>query len=265
MDHARRNPLSAPLNAESKVGHDSTTTHVCIQMRAGILAIQDANPYDVDAYVNYWHHSGQEIKKLLGIDQEKLGNPQDSRERFLKMIRVPGIYQANVIFSISLNNRVIGYTNVNRHGPDENYIHLHTYRSAIRSTLRAQQSDPSRNIKTGAGVAGVVIGLMMDMYLRLFPVRRLVLQTKPENRWINRALDLYLLPVVTKYVDRPAGLAAPGVLHLRYVGRTEATWMLRRAKFLSIGQADCQVIDTTHGRLAPTNDPEKDQAVNTFA
>jgi hypothetical protein len=70
---------------------------------------------DVDAYLKYWHDSGDKIIKFLRIDRARLGGPAESRERFLRMIRVPGAEQPNVIFTMTLNGEAIGYTNLNRH------------------------------------------------------------------------------------------------------------------------------------------------------
>lgn len=217
--------LREALVSDAKV-HASTT------MRAGTLALRDAVPSDADAYVSYWHYQGDTIRNLLGIDQKKLGTPADSRKRFFDMIRVPESQQANVIFTITLNAKVIGYTNINRYGPDENYVHLHTYRASIRSVLEAKKPRQKENIQMGAGLAAVMIGPIIAMHLNLFPVRRLVLQTRSTNRWINRALDLYMPPAETKYVTDPPGLAAPGECHVRYVRRDDLPWILGRAELL---------------------------------
>lgn len=194
-------------------------------MRAGHLQIRDAIPSDADAYVRYWHYSGDEIKDQIGIDPQKLGTPEDSRKRFLQMIRVPGADQPNVVFTITLNNEVIGYSNMNRHGPDDNYAHLHTYRRAVRAALRKRTS--TTEDATGSALGGVLIGLIGG-YFELFPIRRLILETKTANRSINSALDLYMPPAETKYVDSPGGLAGPGEKHLRYVYREDVPWILRR-------------------------------------
>ena len=207
---------------------------VSIQTRLGQLSIRDAEPSEADAYVHYWHCGGEELKNLLGIDTKKLGTIEDSRKRFLKMIRIPGVEQADVIFTVALNDEMIGYTNINRQGPEDNYVHLHTYRGPLRSAIRTGKS--SSGAKTGASLASVLIGPGMYMYFNLFPIRRLALPTRPQNRWINSALDLYMRPAETRYVDTPIGLAVPGELHLRYVRREDVPWMLRRADLLTTGK-----------------------------
>lgn len=209
--------------------------HAWIRMRAGILTLRDAVPTDMDAYVNYWHYSGEEIKNSLGIDRTKLGTPEDSAKRFLEMIRVSDADQPNILITITLNDEVVGYTNVNRHSPDDNYVHMHTYRLRMRSALKVRNSVDST--KTGAGVAVAAIGLMMNMYFNLAPVRRLVLQTRTTNRWINRALDLYMPPAETRYLDTPAGLAAPSEYYLRYIYQEDALWMLKRVELINKGLA----------------------------
>lgn len=203
--------------------------HASTLTRAGRLAVRDATPEDVDAYVNYWHHSGEEIKQLLGIDPERLGTPEDSKKRFFEMLRVPDKYQEDVIFTVTLNDEVIGYSNINR-CTEDSYVHLHTYRGSVRTALQERKIAST----TGAqiGVAASLIGLVGG-YFGLFPIRRVVLQTRTTNRWINRALDLYMPPAETKYVFNPPGLAAPGECHIRYVRREDIPWVRSRAEALA--------------------------------
>lgn len=218
------------MNKLTRAHVSNATIHSSVHTRAGLLTLRDAMLADASAYVDYWHYSGEKLKDLLGIDRQKLGTPEDSRNRFLQMIRLPEADQPNVLFTITLNDEVIGYTNINRYGPDENYVHLHTYRAAVRSALSRA---PAGQAKLGSGLAAAMIGPIIALHLRLFPVRRLVLQTRTINRWINRALDLYLPAAETKYIMNPPGLAAPSECYVRYVGREDVAWMLQRAQFLA--------------------------------
>lgn len=239
MDHRRKDPpLSSPAE-QSATFPDAARPHlhvpgsalVSVETRAGVLALRDAVPADLDAYLNYWHYSGERIKEILGIDQAKLGTPADTRERFLSMIRKPGTYPSDVLFTATLNGSVIGYTNMNRYGADEAYVHLHLYRRSLRSVLVART--PGAPARAGAGLAAALIGPGLSMYFRLFPLERLILQTRPENSAINKALDLYAFAAERRYVAHPAGLAAPGEQCLRYVHRADVPRMLRRSQALS--------------------------------
>lgn len=224
--------------------------HARIHARAGRVALRDAMPADVTAYVHYWHYSGEKVKDLLAIDRKKLGTPEDSRKRFFDMIRIPGADQPNVLFTITLNDEVIGYTNINRYGPEDNYVHLHTYCAGVRSALRARGSRAAP--RTGGGLAAVMIGPILAMHLNLLPVRRLILQTRTVNHWINRALDLYLPPAETRFIVNPPGLAAPSECHIRYVRHEDLPWMLRRAEFLA-------------GSVAAESGPRTEQAPGSVA
>lgn len=221
-----------------EVSFHGPLVHTFLHVGPGLLEVRDAVPSDAEAYVNYWHHSGEEIKDLLGIDRKKLGTPEDSRKRFLEMIRVPGANQANIVFTITLNSEVIGYTNINWHGATDSYVHLHTYHSSVRSALKAGRL--TNTARAGASLAAVLIGLI-KMYFDLFLLERVVLQTRTTNRWINRALDLYMPPAETKHIADPPGLAAPGECHVRYVRREDGDWMRRQAEYL--GKSDRPVRD----------------------
>jgi len=206
-------------------------THATVRIRAGLLAVRDAIPADVEAYVNYWHYSGERVKQLLGIDLQRLGTPQDSRERFLRMLPVPDGAPADTIFTITLNDAVIGYTNINWRGPDDSCVHLHTYRGCLRGAVEGTNR---ARVGSRSGVAAALFGLVGG-YFELFPLRRVILQTRPTNTWINRALDLYMPPAETKFIADPPGLAAPGDCHVRYVRREDIGWIRTRAE--SLGNA----------------------------
>ncbi|HXZ01499.1 MAG TPA: hypothetical protein VEI03_16000 [Stellaceae bacterium] len=211
------------------------TVHAAIAMRAGTLALRDAVAEDADAYVTYWHDSGDRIINLLGINKGGLGTAEDSRKRFLGMMRVPGTTQRSVVFTVTLNGARIGYTNLNMNGPDDNYPHFHTYLHTHRPLIRAAVAGSGRRggAKDGYGIAAVVLGPLFAMHFSLFPIRRLIIQTRPAAHAINRALDLYLPPAETTHIDRPNGLALPGAFHMRYVHREDAARMLERAHALA--------------------------------
>ncbi len=207
--------------------------HASILMRAGLVSIRDAIPTDAKDFVAYWHCSGDEHLNFLGIDRKKLGTPEATCERFLRMIRAQGSDQPAVVFTIVLNDEVVGYTNLNRYDSDNNYPHLHTYKNAVRSALKTTESLPAGG--KGAGLGTVIIGPILCMCFDLFPVNRLVLQTRTRNRGINSALDKYMPPAETAYFENPDGVAGPGEFHVRYVHREDAAWILARTRELAMG------------------------------
>lgn len=237
------------MNSIVKAFARDAVVHASMHIRAGHLAVRDAVPADMEAYVNYWHYSGDEVKQMLGIDPARLGTPEHSRARFMRMLRDPNGEPRDVIFSVTLNDELIGYTNMNWSGPDNSHAHLHTYRNAVRSALRA------RNLKSNAGahigLAAALFGLIGG-YFELFPLRRLVLLTRTTNRWINRALELYMPAVETRHVADPAGLAAPGECHIRYVLREDTAWIRSRAEFLGNSERYVEKVERPEIR-DPTN------------
>jgi hypothetical protein len=152
------------------------------------------------------------------------------------MIRVPGAEQQSVVFTMTLNGETIGYTNLNLHGPDDNYPHFHTYLHIHRPSVRPTPRPVEQVRRRGAGVAAVLVGPIMRMCFDLFPLRRIVLQTRPTSVGINRALDLYMPPAETRYIEKADGLSGPGEFHMRYVYREDASWMFERAKVLARGE-----------------------------
>jgi RimJ/RimL family protein N-acetyltransferase len=180
--------------------------HVSVATSLGTASVRDVEPVHVDTFVRYWHFSGYEHLDYMGIDRQRLGTPEETRARFLRAIRNGTPEQAHVAFSITLDGRLVGYSNLNRHAPDENYPHLHLVDASARA----------------AGVASVVVPHMLKLYVDLYPIRRLVIQTRTSNTAINRVLDKVLPVAETRHLDTPDGLAAPGEFHVRYLTREQA-------------------------------------------
>lgn len=209
-----------------------------IPMRAGILRVRDAMPEDVRHYVKYWHYSGDRIINFLRIDRDRLGGPEESEQRFMSMIRNSGASQKSVIFSITLNDQVIGYTNLNMHNSIENYPHFHTYIHSDRSALRkALEGAPGARMDGGqrrtAGIAAVLVGATISTYFSIFPIARIVLQTRPTSLGINIALDHYLEVHHTEFIDKPDGLAGPGEFHMRYAYSKDREYFASKSRELA--------------------------------
>jgi len=180
--------------------------HVSVQTSRGLASVRDVEPSDIEAFVRYWHFSGYDHLDFMGIDRQRLGTPDETRARFLGSTRNGTPEQPNVTLSIALDGRLIGYTNLNRHGPDENHPHLHLVDASARA----------------AGVASVLVPHVLRLYFDLYPIRRLVIQARTRNTPINRVLDKVLPVDETRHLDGPDGLAEPGEFHIRYLTREQA-------------------------------------------
>jgi RimJ/RimL family protein N-acetyltransferase len=184
--------------------------HFSVATARGTASVRDVEPVHVDTFVRYWHFSGYEHLDYMGIDRVRLGTPEETRARFLRAIRNGTREQAHVAFSITLADRLIGYTNLNRHALDENYPHLHLVDASARA----------------AGVASEIVPRVLALYFDLYPIHRLVIQTRTSNVAINRVLDKTLPVTETRHLDTPDGLAEPGEFHLRYLTREQAATLV---------------------------------------
>ena len=211
--------------------------HCSLDTRFGRLGIRDAVPDDADAYVKYWHFSGDRIKDLLRIDRARLGGPDDSRQRFLRLIRTPDEYQSSVLFTLTLNEVVMGYANINRYSAHENFPHIHSYMHTHRELVRDALGRFPRHAQLGRGssFASVMVGLLLETYFKVLPIERVSLQTRPTSEGINRALDNYLPVEETHFFHKADGLAGPGVFHMRHVMRSDIAWIVDRVKAIANG------------------------------
>jgi hypothetical protein len=109
------------------------------------------------------------------------------------------------LFALRLNGKLAGFTNLLRKTPDLNFSHWHII-------------DPEDR---AGGVSSAVYPARLDLYFGLFPIQRLVHQTRITNTGVNRMLDRFVPVAETAFVERPDGLAKPGEFHMRFVTRAD--------------------------------------------
>jgi hypothetical protein len=149
----------------------------------------------------------------MGVDRKRLGTREDISRRFLGTIRTGDPNQKTVAFAITLNGELAGYTLLNRYTPEQNYSHWHITVPHLRASGISTALYPHR-IKT---------------YFDLFPMERLIHQTRSRNAAVNRMLDKYVPVAKTVHVEQPDGVALPGEFHLRYVHRSDLPQLFAKA------------------------------------
>lgn len=182
----------------------------------GIVSVRDLEEGDVERFVDYWHRSGDEHLRYLNIDRDALGTPEDTYERFRASIRTGDPSQAQVAFSLTLDGVVGGYFNLNRYSPSENYPHFHVM--------------DQENRATGGATACMPYGL--KLLFDLFPIDRMVLQTRTRVVAINKLLDHFLPVVETVQLENPDGLAGPGEFNHRYIYRGDVPGFIEKCDAL---------------------------------
>jgi hypothetical protein len=178
--------------------------HTTIDTPRGIAALRDLTPADVDPIAAYLHDENDTHLGRL-IDRTRLGTPEDTRRRFLALMRTGESDQRATAFVITVAGKFAGFTNLNRHGPADNYSHWHV-------------TDPSLR---AAGLSSLLYPHRIKLYYDLFPIDRLVHQTKTLNVGVNRMLDRYVPVAATRWIERPDGVGSAGEFHLRYVHRAD--------------------------------------------
>jgi len=98
----RPNNEPSPDQEANRLVHASTNT------MAGVAALRDICPDDVEAIVRYWYSSGDEHLDFLGIDRLLLGTMEDTRQRFLRAIRTGDPDQQSMAFAITVNGDFAG-------------------------------------------------------------------------------------------------------------------------------------------------------------
>jgi RimJ/RimL family protein N-acetyltransferase len=182
------------------------------QVAAGKVTLTDLMAADVEAIVHFWYDGGAD-HKFLGIDPLLLGQRDDTRRRFQNAIRTGDPAQQNIAFAIRLDQELIGYTLLNRYTPQMNYSHWHIIKPDLR----------------GSGISTALYPYRINLYFTLYPLTRLIHQTRTRNIAVNRMLDKYVPVAETYYVQRPDGVALPGEFHIRYVTAAQIPGFFERS------------------------------------
>jgi hypothetical protein len=179
----------------------------------GVAGLRDVTPADLQAIVNYWLLSPDEDLAFMGVDRQLLGSEENIHKRFLNAIRTGNPTQSTISIGITVDERLVGYTLLNRYSEDVNYSPWHI----IVSNLRAR------------GLSTALYPYRIKAYIDLAPISQLIHQTRTRNVGINRMLDKFIPVSETKYIDKPDGVAGPGEFHLRFVRREDIPKIFARA------------------------------------
>jgi hypothetical protein len=179
----------------------------------GVAGLRDVTPADLQAIVNYWLLSPDEDLAFMGVDRQLLGSEENIHKRFLNAIRTGNPTQSTISIGITVDERLVGYTLLNRYSEDVNYSPWHI----IVSNLRAR------------GLSTALYPYRIKAYFDLAPISQLIHQTRTRNVGIKRILDKFIPVSETKYIDKPDGVAGPGEFHLRFVRREDIPKIFARA------------------------------------
>lgn len=179
----------------------------------GIVGLRDLTPADLPAIADYWLLSPDEYLVFMGVDRHLLGSEEDIHSRFSNAIRTGDPSQSAIAFGITLDERPIGYTLLNRYTEDVNYSHWHI----IVPNLRAR------------GLSTALYPFRIRAYFDVAPISQLIHQTRTRNIGVNRMLDKFIPVSETKFIEKPDGVASPGEFHLRFVRRADIPKIFARA------------------------------------
>lgn len=179
----------------------------------GVAGLRDLTPDDLPAIADYWLLSPDEFLDFMGVDRGGLGSREDIYGRFSNAIRTGGVGQSTISLGITLEERLVGYTLLNRYSEEVNYSHWHI----IVPDLRAK------------GLSTALYPGRVRAYFELAPISRLIHQTRTRNVAVNRVLDKFVPVSETKYIEKPDGVASPGEFNIRFVRREDIPKMFARA------------------------------------
>jgi hypothetical protein len=178
-----------------------------VATRAGDVWFDDVTDADLDTIVDYFSRPDTHLDALL--DRAKMPDRAGLRARYASWKRTGDPGQMSSVFALRLadgaGSRLAGFTNLLRKTDADNYSHWHILDPAVRA----------------GGISSAVYPTRLDLYFGLFPIERLIHQTRISNTGVNRMLDKFVPVAKTEFVEKPDGLAKPGEFHIRYVTRAD--------------------------------------------
>jgi len=189
-----------------------------ITIANGVAGLRDLTSADVPAIADYWLLSPSDFLFAMGVDRQRLGSEEVLHHRFSSAIRTGDPNQPSIALGITLEERLVGYTLLNRYSAEVNYSHWHIIVPELRARGLSTALYPSR----------------VQAYFALAPILQLIHQTRTSNAGMNGVLDKFIPVAETKFIEKPDGVAAPGEFHLRYVRREDIPRILARGAELGV-------------------------------
>lgn len=179
------------------------TTHATITTPVGETSLADIGEGDAALLAAYFYSDDPHLDMLM--DRSAMPPVEKAVARFEAMRRGGDPAQRHTAFAIRQNGRLVGCTTLTRIAPETNFSHWHIIDPQVRKS----------------GLSSLLYPHRMKMYFDLFPIQRMIHQTKPDNIGVNRMLDKFVPVAETRHEERPDGGARPGLFNIRYVMRAD--------------------------------------------
>jgi hypothetical protein len=104
-------------------------TSAPVKTANGFAGLRDITAADVPAIVDYWVLTPDQHLTSMRVDRQRIGTQEDIYRRFANAIRTGHAQQSNIALAITLNDRLVGYSLLNRYSDDVNYSKLAHHRA----------------------------------------------------------------------------------------------------------------------------------------
>src|SRR5437867_1764796 len=99
--------------------------HAQLELQGRQVIFRDLLHSDLPHIADYWSNAAPDFLERMGVDDSKLGSPEAIMARFEPAIPSGNPVQRKLAFAIEVDGKMVGYTNLNRYSPGENYSHWH--------------------------------------------------------------------------------------------------------------------------------------------
>lgn len=171
------------------------------------VTVRDIELQDIGPIADYWHDSDSEYLESIGVDINKIVSRDITISTFESAL--PNIRgdQDRIVLIFEVDNKIIGYTNVNFNQTGDPFAHVHITDYKYRNK----------------GIIPSVFFKVITVFYDYFNIKKLYLQTNIKNKKINNLLfKKNITNIKTEYISKPDGMGAIGTYNLFSCSREQA-------------------------------------------
>jgi RimJ/RimL family protein N-acetyltransferase len=178
--------------------------HQDVPFQGEVIRLRDIEEKDIPALVSYWADSSPEYIRSIGADPRKVPSRDQLAAGYRSALPQNGPGRTRlVLIGESPTGHLIGYTNLSIKSADESYAHVHILDPAYRAR----------------GVGQAMFPHVLRQFFLLMPIRKIMMQTSPENNRVNRFLQAVGLTPEHVHLAEPDGMARPGEFYVYTLAR----------------------------------------------
>jgi RimJ/RimL family protein N-acetyltransferase len=171
------------------------------------VVVRDIEFRDINPITDYWHESDSGYLQSIGVDINKIVSREVTAAAFQAALPHARGQRDRIVLIFEVDNKLIGYTNVNFNQSGSPFGHVHIIDVSYRNK----------------GIIPLIFFKVITIFYNHFHIENLYLQTNVNNKRINNLLfKRNISHIKTEYISKPDGMGAVGTYNLFSCSREQA-------------------------------------------